>query len=240
MSENKPRYRQKRGKTKRYFEPLDEEFLPDDLGEKRTGAIGLLNSLGQQKIVEQVNEAVKFHFNLKPLLPQFKKVKKPKQRGKLSSKQLKVLNRRMLLTEKFKFVDVEPLHELWKQYAIDFLDLDRGKSLVFDPSDSQYSSVLARIAKLDFHGCLIAVQRAFCPSNVGVSGIIIQETRFTFRIVTRKNQVKTLMKDGSIFDFTLLDLKFSVIGSSILMRPVERSTKKMKISQPIFHFALKS
>jgi ribonuclease P protein subunit POP4 len=94
------------------------------------------------------------------------------------------------------------------------------------------------MSKLDFHGSELTAQHAKCPSAVGLSGIVVQETRYVFRLVTKKNEMKTLLKDGSVFVFQLGPVVISVIGSSILSRPADRAAKKIKITQPVFKFAL--
>lgn len=47
-----------------------------------------------------------------------------------------------------------------------------------------------RLLKADFHGSCLTIQRSKCPSYVGVSGIVLQETRNTFKIITQEDQVK--------------------------------------------------
>ena len=64
-----------------------------------------------------------------------------------------------------------------------------------------------KLLKADFHGCILTgrvincsikdtpdsdllVTRSKCPSNVGTTGIMIQETEGTFQIVTRDNKLK--------------------------------------------------
>lgn len=39
------------------------------------------------------------------------------------------------------------------------------------------------------HGAMIAVWKASCTSYPGLKGIVIQETRRSFRVITGKNKV---------------------------------------------------
>ncbi|XP_061526580.1 ribonuclease P protein subunit p29 isoform X2 [Phycodurus eques] len=75
-----------------------------------------------------------------------------------------------------------PLHELWKQYI---LDLCNGLKPTSSPQ-----SVQQKLLKADFHGAIITVVRSKCPSYVGTTGILIQEFKHVFKIVTRQDKVK--------------------------------------------------
>jgi len=57
------------------------------------------------------------------------------------------------------------------------------------------------LASADYHGCLLRVVRSKCVSRVGVEGIVVRDTKFTFEIITRKNEVKVMPKEGTVFRF---------------------------------------
>lgn len=46
------------------------------------------------------------------------------------------------------------------------------------------------LASADMHGALVRVVRSRCVSRVGLEGIIVRDTRFTFEIITKRNVVK--------------------------------------------------
>ena len=51
------------------------------------------------------------------------------------------------------------------------------------------SQCLPAILKADFHGCIMSVVRSRCPTYIGVSGIVLQETEKTFRVITRDDKL---------------------------------------------------
>lgn len=48
-----------------------------------------------------------------------------------------------------------------------------------------------RLLRADYHGAYITVTRSKCPSLIGISGIVIQETRNVFKIITRNDRLKS-------------------------------------------------
>ena len=48
-----------------------------------------------------------------------------------------------------------------------------------------------KLMKADLHGCPASVRKSKCPSYVGTSGIIIQETRNMFVMVTPSDEIKS-------------------------------------------------
>lgn len=57
------------------------------------------------------------------------------------------------------------------------------------------------LAGADFHGARIKVVRSRCAGRVGLEGIVIRDTKFTFEVVTRGDEVKILPKEYSVFRF---------------------------------------
>ncbi len=57
----------------------------------------------------------------------------------------------------------------------------------------------AKLAAADFHGALVEVSRSRCPSRVGIRGIVVKDTRFVFELVTPRDQVKVVPKEGTVF-----------------------------------------
>jgi ribonuclease P protein subunit POP4 len=49
----------------------------------------------------------------------------------------------------------------------------------------------AKLVSAEFVGAEVQVVRCRCVSRVGVRGIVVKDTRFTFEIVTRKDELKS-------------------------------------------------
>jgi ribonuclease P protein subunit POP4 len=74
----------------------------------------------------------------------------------------------------------------------------------------------------------LLVIRSSCPSVIGISGILVQETTSTFRLVTHSNQLKTILKHQHIFTLSHHLCLFELYGSHFCSRIAERSSKKFK------------
>lgn len=55
------------------------------------------------------------------------------------------------------------------------------------------------LASADFHGAEVQVVRSRCVGRVGVKGFVVRDTKFTFVVVTRRDRVVTLPKEGCWF-----------------------------------------
>lgn len=85
-----------------------------------------------------------------------------------------------------KYAIYEPLHKLWEGYMREVLGLnDPGRTPHITPNTSGQM-----LASADMHGAIISVVRSRCVSRVGLEGIVVRDTRYTFEIVTKKNIVK--------------------------------------------------
>ena len=52
----------------------------------------------------------------------------------------------------------------------------------------------AKLASADYHGAKLMVVRSKCVSTVSLKGIVVRDTKFTFRIITEKNEKKSTSK----------------------------------------------
>ena len=84
--------------------------------------------------------------------------------------------------EECKYAIYEPLHEMWVRYVQDVLG--EGCTPVT-------ASTAARLCSADFHGAELQVVRARCVGRVGLRGIVVKDTKFTFEIITEKNEIKS-------------------------------------------------
>lgn len=113
-----------------------------------------------------------------------------------------------------------PLHELWQQYIDD----------VCGPGVS-VSALEQRLLKADFHGALFRVSRSRAPSFVGVTGIVVQETEKTFKLVTPDNKLRIVPKVSCEFTFRVgssEDRTATLFGQHLCHRPHERASRKFK------------
>ncbi|XP_018613640.1 ribonuclease P protein subunit p29 [Scleropages formosus] len=146
-----------------------------------------------------------------------KKTKRPKG---LSAKQRRELKVFQLKPEHLKYELFLPLHELWKQYV---RDLCNGLKPESNPQVIQN-----KLLKADFHGAVISVDRSKCPSYVGTTGILVQELKHVFKIITKEDKLKVIPKRGSVFSVEIDGFVSHIYGSRFQMRSSERSAKKFK------------
>jgi ribonuclease P protein subunit POP4 len=93
--------------------------------------------------------------------------------------------------------------------------------------------------KAEYHGCLLTIVKSKCPSYVGLQGIVVQETENAFRIVTKDDKLKTILKSGTVFSFALSspliarDYTVTIFGDQFRYRSFDRSARKFKKKEMI-------
>lgn len=80
-----------------------------------------------------------------------------------------------------------PLHRLWVGYIRGVLGLKGDGSGYVAPQ-----SAGPLLASADFHGAEVEVVRSRCVGRVGLRGIVLKDTKFTFELVTKGNEVKSM------------------------------------------------
>jgi len=144
--------------------------------------------------------------------------KKKEQRKKaLKPKPLNATQRRKLglyevPREGQKYAVFEPLHNLWLGYIREILG-----SEIYTGGESAG----AKLASADFHGAEVEVVRSGCVSRVGIKGIVIKDSRFAFEIITRKNKLKLVPKEDTVFRLEVPAPKQSN-DSSLAPKPTEQ------------------
>lgn len=171
--------------------------------------------------------------------------KKPKP---LSAKEKRITGLYEIPKMSQKYEIYVPLYRMWLEYMWEILGIAKGKQAWVA---AQVAG--SKIATADFHGAKLSVVRSKCVSLVGLKGIVVRDTKFTFQIITEHNELKTLPKNHTIFQFRIPqpdairnaphlesnrdildddmgvnDLIFEIHGDSFEHRPVERATKKFK------------
>ncbi|KAN0133351.1 Rof/RNase P-like protein [Lactarius tabidus] len=143
-----------------------------------------------------------------------------------------------------------PLHRLWCGYMTELLGLGTGtgtgrKTPTLTPAAA--AGMHAKLVKADFHGSIVTVRRSKNAALVGLSGIVVQETENTFKIVTRVDKLKVLPKQGSVFVFavpagttgdgmTVHDgphVEFELYGNQFCFRAADRAGRKFKHKESI-------
>lgn len=59
-------------------------------------------------------------------------------------------------------------------------------------TDKNWDQLSSQLYKADYHGAKVRVVRSKCPSYVGVEGIVVMDTKNTFRILAQDNVVRSM------------------------------------------------
>ncbi|OTB01085.1 hypothetical protein M426DRAFT_223700 [Hypoxylon sp. CI-4A] len=133
-----------------------------------------------------------------------------------------------------KYTVFEPLNQLWLGYIREVL----GSEIY-----SGGQGAAAKLSAADFHGAEVEVSRSSCPSRVGIRGIVVKDTRFVFEIITKRNQVKTVPKEGTVFRISIpppeeqdgpatsqdrAPFVLEIHGDQFQYRSADRANKKIK------------
>lgn len=116
--------------------------------------------------------------------------------------------------EKLSYASFVPIHLMWKDY---FRELVRG-----DATEQ------ARLLKAEYTGCFMTVAESKCPSYVGARGIVVQETKNVFRLLTERDVVRTVPKAHTLFAFELDGRIYKIYGSHFRIHSFERMKSKFK------------
>ncbi|KAJ4355341.1 hypothetical protein N0V95_003016 [Ascochyta clinopodiicola] len=157
----------------------------------------------------------------------------------LSAAQKRKLGLNEIPKEQQKYAIYEPLHNLWVGYMREILGLSaegsaNAKVYVTPNSAGQM------LASADMHGAVLSVVRSRCVSRVGLEGIVVRDTRYTFEIVTRGNTVKSVPKEHTVFRFEIpvpcedgaevpRPLVFEIFGEQFQTRAPDRANRKFRL-----------
>lgn len=104
----------------------------------------------------------------------------------LSAKEKRVLGIYDVPDNLKKYAIYVPLHRLWVGYMWEILGMKEGEQ-AFVTSNSAGS----KLASADYHGAELTVVRSRCMGMVGLQGIVVRDTKFTFQIITKQDQLKS-------------------------------------------------
>lgn len=119
----------------------------------------------------------------------FLRKQKPKP---LSAREKRATGIHDLPPDECKYEVFRGLHAMWVEYMQEVLDLraqgGQGGAAPLPVTSLSYGS---KLVSADFHGAEIQVVRSRCASRVGARGIVVRDTKFTFVVVTERDEVKS-------------------------------------------------
>lgn len=116
--------------------------------------------------------------------------------------------------DKLSYASFVPIHLMWRDYF---------RGLVRDQVTEH-----SRLLKAEYTGCFLTVAESRCPSYVGARGIVVQETKNVFRLITERNVVRTVPKAHTAFAFELDGRIYKIYGSHFRVHSFERMKAKFK------------
>eukprot|EP00066_Takifugu_rubripes_P011321 XP_003979900.2 PREDICTED: ribonuclease P protein subunit p29-like [Takifugu rubripes] len=114
--------------------------------------------------------------------PKKEKVKRRSKGSRMNAAQKRRMKLFTIRPEHQRYELFLPLHHLWRQYITDVCS---GLKPTSSPQFLQQ-----KLLKADLHGAVLSVVRSRCPSYVGTTGILVQEFKHVFKIITKENKVK--------------------------------------------------
>lgn len=71
------------------------------------------------------------------------------------------------------------------------LGVESFTSIPENSNNPNWENVNQQLIKADFHGAKISIDKSKCPTLVGLTGIVIQDTKNTFRICGLDNVIRS-------------------------------------------------
>lgn len=116
--------------------------------------------------------------------------KEKHQRGQrprpLSAKEKRISGIYDIFKDAQKFDLYVPLHTMWIGYMWEILGIREGEKTHLTAHNAG-----SKLASADYHGAELTVVRSRCTGLVGLTGIVLRDTKFTFQIITTKNELKS-------------------------------------------------
>ena len=110
-----------------------------------------------------------------------------KQKPKpLSAKEKRITGIYDIPKEERKHEIYVPLHKMWLGYMREVLGSKEGEMGYVTAQ-----GMGTKLTSADYHGAEVTVVRSKCVGMVGLEGIVVRDTKFTFQIITKKNELKS-------------------------------------------------
>lgn len=132
-------------------------------------------------------------------------------------------------SEKLNYCDYEKINDAWSTYACSCLLTCMPKNIDPTKVNLEEENVLNCLKQIDYHGCHLTVTKSSNKSSIGISGIVLQDKKNVFYLLTQQNEIKILPKSGNLFQFEIFNCKITLVGSNIACKPEMRVTKHAKI-----------
>ncbi|KAJ2723675.1 RNase P/RNase MRP complex subunit [Coemansia sp. Benny D115] len=131
-----------------------------------------------------------------------------------------------------------PLNSLWNQYIESLLTgknpRKTGSELLQSNDARQQQQLLNKLIKADMHGARMRVERSKCPNFIGISGIVAQETKNVFKIITKQDKMAVVPKLGCVFALELESgAECLIYGDQFAFRASDRASRKFKTKPSI-------
>jgi len=170
-----------------------------------------------------------------------KRRKKWKNKPRVGKHQLTAKEKRNIGLDRLpktglQFTNFTALSDLWLTYMRELLGTEGLVKSGWTPGNLEETTLQGlqmKVTRADFHGAIMKVVSADCPTQVGRQGICLMETRYIFQILSADNKLRMIPKKGSVFSIEVAGFVFTFPGSSLMARPAERSTKKPKNKPPL-------
>jgi len=115
----------------------------------------------------------------------------------------------------------KPMHEMWKDYIRELMDLSPKKKFT------------ENLLSADLHGALLIVAECKAASYKGVNGIMIRDTAETFGIISEDNRFRVVPKAGSVFVLQADRWKFTLIGDKLSPREKLKEDQRQQHAQSL-------
>ena len=193
------------------FETFSEQFVQSEL----LSSLQNPENVFKQKVARKVlnldaNDTKALKLNSESKVEQKKRALNRNQRKSMGLHDIPI--------EQQKYHLFEPLHHLWTQY------MERLIKLPLNGTDEQFT----KIARADLHGAKLIVVCCKCVGNIGISGIVVKDTKNTFELVTEADQLKKIPKAHTNFRITIGGVDLILFGNQLRARPADRISKKLK------------
>ena len=161
---------------------------------------------------------------------QLAKEKKKQKPAPLSARERRRLGLHDIPRQGQSYAIYEPLNKLWMGYIQEVLGGD-----VFVGG----AGAAAKLSSAEFHGAKVEVVRSHCPGRVGIAGIVVRDRKYIMEIITKKNTIKMVPKEGTTFRIQVeipaedgegpaKTFVFDVLGNQLMLRSADRSNRKFK------------
>ena len=147
--------------------------------------------------------------------------KKRRQKPKpLSAKEKRINGIYDIPKEQQKYAIYLPLHRMWVQYMWEVLGIEEGKNPFVTAQGAG-----PKLVSADYHGAELTVVRSRCVGMVGLKGIVVKDTKFTFQVITARNQLKSVFTEKKPSNYNYANHKLAI--------PKKHTVFQFEIPQPL-------